>query len=268
MIEPGASPSEEGPIEELTVAQVRLSAPVSTHFVQNVASSGELAAFFRFKACGPRSKCQNVLMGAMAGQNQTDGRTLRRTRNREAVLDAVLEIFEEGTLDPSIDDVAIRAGVSNRSIYRYFTDRDHLIRTAMSHAMARVGPDLMLEPQNNGDLASRVERFVDHRLALYDRTSSIIRAAKLASATEPLIAEQFDMSRLMLRQQFLNHFGPELGPLPDGAQKRAVIAAELPFQFESFEFLTASTNGMRDEMRALLVDQLMMSLGRFHVNAA
>lgn len=202
-------------------------------------------------------------MGAMAGYNQTDGRTMRRTRNREAVLDAVLEIFEEGVLDPSIDDVAMRAGVSNRSIYRYFTDRDHLIRTAMSHATARVGPDLMLEPQADGEFSERVARFVDHRLSIYDRTSSITRAAKLASATEPLIAEQFDMARLMLRQQFLNHFAPELGPLASGEQTRAVIAAELPFQFESFEFLTASTNGVRDEMRMLLIDQLTLSLGRF-----
>ncbi len=204
----------------------------------------------------------------MVGHNETDGRTMRRTRNREAVLDAVLAIFEEGRLDPSIDDVATRAGVSNRSIYRYFTDRDHLIRTAMSHAMARIGPDLTLEPQTGDDFESRVERFVDHRLLVHDRTSSINRAAKLASATEPLIAEQFDVGRIMLRQQLLKHFGPELGPLAAPEQRRAVIAAELPFQFESLEFLTTSTNGMRSEIRSLLIDQLTLSVGRFHTSAA
>lgn len=202
-------------------------------------------------------------MGAMVGHNQTDGRTMRRTRNREAVLDAVLAIFDEGTLDPSIDDVAMRAGVSNRSIYRYFTDRDHLIRTAMSHAMARLGPDLMLDANPSDSFDERVQRFVDHRLSIYDRTASITRAAKLASATEPLIAEQFEMARLMLRQQFLNHFAPELGSLGPSEQTAALIVAELPFQFESFEFLTASTHGVRDEMRALLVDQLTLSVGRF-----
>src|SRR5437764_99636 len=57
-----------------------------------------------------------------------DGRAARRDRGREAVLDAVIALFEEGHVRPTPEAVAERSGVSVRSVYRYYEDRDDLIR--------------------------------------------------------------------------------------------------------------------------------------------
>ena len=67
-------------------------------------------------------------------QISSDGRTARRDRNREAVLDAVLELFSEDAASPAPDDVAARSGVSLRSVYRYFDDMETLIRAAMARS--------------------------------------------------------------------------------------------------------------------------------------
>jgi TetR/AcrR family transcriptional regulator, regulator of autoinduction and epiphytic fitness len=206
-------------------------------------------------------------MGEMDGDT-LDGRTLRRTRNRTAVLDAVLELFEGGSIEPSVDEVAARAGVSNRSIYRYFEDRDGLVRAAVAHALNRYGPEMLLEQSGVGSFEERVDHFVDHRLHVYSAMAPITRAAKVAAFNEPTIAHQFEIGRLNMRQQFLDHFAAELSPLAPGMQTRVVTAAELPFQFESFEFLRRSTNGMFDEMRTILVDLLTMCLGRFRASVA
>jgi AcrR family transcriptional regulator len=192
----------------------------------------------------------------------TDGRSLRRVRNREAVLDAAIEIFESGDISPSVDDVADRAGVSNRSVYRYFEHRDHLLRAAVTHAMRRIIPEITLDQIGVGSFDERVERFVGHRLRMYQRLAPITRAAKLAAVSEPIIGEEFAVGRLILRQSFLDHFAEEFAPLGPGDRTRAVIAAELAFQFDAFEFLWTSTNGMVDEMRMLLIDHLQMCLGR------
>ena len=40
-----------------------------------------------------------------------DGRSAIRDRNRNAVLDAVLDLFSEGNLSPGPDEVAVRAGL-------------------------------------------------------------------------------------------------------------------------------------------------------------
>lgn len=199
---------------------------------------------------------------------EIDGRHLRRTRNREAVLDAVIAIFEEGNVEPAMDEVAARAGVSNRSIYRYFEHRDHVIRAAVTYAMRRVSAEIEFKDSGIGGFDERVRRFVDHRLAVYKRLAPITRAAKVAAATEPIVAEEFEVGRFMLRQQFLDQFGPELSPLGAREQTRAVIAAEISFQFDAFEFLWTAMDGQVDEIRELLIEHLDLTLGRLRVHQA
>lgn len=43
-----------------------------------------------------------------------DGRHLRRDRNRDAVVDALLALYGEGNLDPSSAEIAERARLSPR----------------------------------------------------------------------------------------------------------------------------------------------------------
>ena len=50
--------------------------------------------------------------------NPGDGRRLRRERNRDAVIEALLDLFGEGNLQPSTDEIAVRSGVSARSLFR------------------------------------------------------------------------------------------------------------------------------------------------------
>lgn len=207
-------------------------------------------------------------MGGTTHTESADGRSLRRARNRTAVLDAVIEIFEEGDLDPSVDAVAERAGVSNRSIYRYFDHRDHLMRAAVTHAMRRVIPEIQLDGIGVGSFDERVQRFTDHRLQMYQRLAPITRAAKRAAQSEPIIAEEFEAGRLVLRRSFLDHFADEFAPLGPAERTRAVLTAELAFQFEAFEFLWSSTNGQVPEMRTILIDHLTMCLGRLRTSTA
>lgn len=192
----------------------------------------------------------------------TDGRALRRERNRDAVLDAVIASFEAGDIDPLVDAVAARAGVSNRSIYRYFEDRDHLIRAAVRHAMHRIVPEMTLGDIGLGSFEQRVGHFVDHHLGLYCRLARIIRAAKHAAVSEPSVAEEFEAGRLVRRRTLLEHFAEEFDPLPTEVRSRTVIAAEMAFQFDAFEFLWTATDGRVDEMRAVLVEHLRCCLGR------
>ncbi|MGE5211966.1 MAG: TetR/AcrR family transcriptional regulator, partial [Acidobacteriota bacterium] len=96
-----------------------------------------------------------------------DGRTLRRTRNRTAVIDALLEIIREGNLRPGASEIADRAGVSHRSIFRYFDDLDDLARTAIDHAFEQAGPMADIPDIGSGPLDERIATYVDARLALF-----------------------------------------------------------------------------------------------------
>ena len=59
--------------------------------------------------------------------SEQDGRVRRRLRNRGAILDALLELYGEGHLRPSIRQVAARAGLTARSVHQHFRDLESLV---------------------------------------------------------------------------------------------------------------------------------------------
>ena len=60
-----------------------------------------------------------------------DGRHRRRVENSEAAVRAMIELFEETGSLPTVAEVAGRAGISPRSVFRYFEDVDALTRAAI-----------------------------------------------------------------------------------------------------------------------------------------
>ena len=70
-------------------------------------------------------------------EGEVDGRVARRERNRTAVLDAVLEMFGEESLFPTIEQASKRSGLSLRSVYRYFADPDELLEAAIRRNIER-----------------------------------------------------------------------------------------------------------------------------------
>lgn len=192
---------------------------------------------------------------------KSDGRVARRQRNRAAVLDAVVVLFDAGNTEPTVEDVSNLSGVSSRSIYRYFHHRDELVRAAMWHLMARIEPQMRLADIGMGSLDERIDSFVKHRLLMFTVLAPITRAARRPAHSLDLSSEEFEADRLVLRQQFLDYFAPEFSMLAGQALTRAVVAAELAFQFDSFEYLSTSLEGNVDEMGYLLGRQLRIYLG-------
>src|ERR1700744_1738054 len=52
-------------------------------------------------------------------------------RNRDAILAAAHEVFEEEGVLASLDGIAMRAGVGNATLYRNFPTRDDLLAAVM-----------------------------------------------------------------------------------------------------------------------------------------
>src|SRR3954464_13078049 len=92
-----------------------------------------------------------------------DGRRLRSDRSRAAVVDALLTLYEEGNPQPGAAEIARRAGVSERSVFRHFEDLDSLAETAIEREIERVG-SLFRAPSAEGPTDARVRALVDQRL--------------------------------------------------------------------------------------------------------
>ncbi|WP_421119254.1 TetR/AcrR family transcriptional regulator [Aquihabitans daechungensis] len=166
-----------------------------------------------------------------------DGRTARRDRNREAVLDAVLDLFADGSMTPVPAEVAERSGVSLRSVYRYFDDMDALVRAAIARNLARMGPLFDLDDPGRGPLADRVDRTVAARLRLHDGIAPMARAAVARAPQNPLIDERLQETRLLLRRQVEEMFAPELAELDAEARHDVVAAIDVLLELDSIDHL-------------------------------
>lgn len=163
----------------------------------------------------------------------TDGRHARRDRNRDAVLDAAIALFEEGALRPHPEEIAARAGVSTRSVHRYFTDREALWRAVIERNFEQMLPHLLIDDVGQGSTAHRIDRFVDVRLAFYDKVAAAVRAARAIAHEEPLVGERLVLARAVLRQQIERQFSPEL----DEGEPWLAEAVDAFTQLEAIEHL-------------------------------
>ena len=193
---------------------------------------------------------------ATSDSDPPDGRGARRDRNRTAVLDAINEMFAEGDLDPSPDDVARRVGLSPRSVYRYFDDREALVRAAIDRHLDGVR-DLSLIPDiGNGALGDRIERFLACRIRLHDAIGATARASRVRATTDAIVREQLELTRRALREQIEKHFATELRALPAPVRRARVAAIDALCELESLDHYRRHRGFSSIETRALLLDAL------------
>lgn len=163
-----------------------------------------------------------------------DGRTLRRTRNRNAVIVALIDITREGDLHPGASEIADRAGVSHRSIFRYFDDLDDLVRTAIDHDLTEAGPLADIRDIGAGPVAERIAALVDARIALYEHVDATMQLARMRAHSIPWIDECIARVAEQFRTQIAKHFGPELAALSDEQRSLIVDGILVLTSYDSF----------------------------------
>lgn len=164
-----------------------------------------------------------------------DGRRARRDRNRESVVDAILAIYHEGTITPSLDEIAERSGVSHRSVFRYFDDLDELYRVAIDRHFAVIEPFIELDEPIAEDRNSRVEQFVAHRLQLYERVAPVARASRMKAPLSELLRDNLNRNRSRMRAQARAHFRADLDALPSADRNAIANALTALLTFEAIE---------------------------------
>jgi AcrR family transcriptional regulator len=167
----------------------------------------------------------------------TDGRTARRDRNRELVLDAVLALFRRGNFAPAPEAVAEEAGLSLRSVYRYVTSRDQLFYDAIEHHVAQTADVWLVPDLTVGTLSERVRRLVTARMRLFLTVGATNRASRALSLTNEEVRLRLVEARRYLRQQVTTCFAQERAELPDDVATQRFAALDVLLQLEGLDNL-------------------------------
>jgi AcrR family transcriptional regulator len=186
----------------------------------------------------------------------TDGRILRSRRSRELIADALYELVGEGHLEPTAEQVAERAGVGIRTVFRLFSDMESLYATMNARLLSEVGPMLREGPPAGTGLHERAAALVHDRANLFEQISPYIRSTILNRRHSPFLEDQSRKIVRQLRERLLAWL-PELRDAPADL----VEALDQATSFEAWDRLRSDQRLGRARARAA-VERTVLALVR------
>ena len=105
-----------------------------------------------------------------------DGRRRRGEDNRARIVAAMLEIIRSGDVAPSAEQVAQRADVGLRTVFRHFQDMDSLYRE-MSVVIVGELKVVAETPFRSKDWRDRVVELIERRAGAFEKIGPFLRAS-------------------------------------------------------------------------------------------
>ena len=176
-------------------------------------------------------------MGAAIPSSPVDGRLARSQRTREAVVDALLELLNEGDLQPTAQRIAQRANVSLRLVFHHFEDLETIYAEVQRRQIERTAPMLHPAISPTAPLNKRITEMVAQRTRILEFISPVRRHAVLRAPFAPTIANLLAGAREMARDQIAEVFERELIAMPAAERRDVLNALAVAMSWESWEFM-------------------------------
>jgi len=189
-----------------------------------------------------------------------DGRSLRRERNRQDIVDALLGLIENGETEISAALIASKAGLSERSIFRYFDDVNDLYRSVCDLAFSKEIEYALIDDAGVGSLDTKIENFVNQRVRIYTMNEKIAPAARSFAFKNPIIKNQLVVGRKLLRTQIIKHFAEELSVFDKHQQQVAVAIIDSLTTFEYYDMMRSDQKMSVQAIKSVLAESIRKAL--------
>ena len=189
----------------------------------------------------------------------SDGRRQRSERSQTAIIAAALALMEEGTLVPTAQQVADRAGVGIRSFFRHFADMDSLF-LAVDASLLDSYEALFKVDDRTGPLGQRATRAIDLYGNAFDRLSQIVLCTKALLWRFPKLRENYAWHQKRLRKE-LELWLPEVAELSTDRRDavHAVASFEMWNRLREHQGLSQKASGMVSTVPAMDRQTLTMA---------
>jgi AcrR family transcriptional regulator len=164
-----------------------------------------------------------------------DGRSLRRKRNRDAVITALIDLIREGDLTPTVSKIADRAAVSHRSVFRYFEDLNDLARTAIEVEFRNAWPLSVIPHVGEGPLDGRIDAMVNSAIRTFQRTHLLGIVARSRAIDLDEVDRGLTTIYELRLDQVRRHFAPELDTMEPARAEAIAVAITATTGLDSFD---------------------------------
>lgn len=205
-----------------------------------------------------RSSAMSEGPGASA---KIDGRAARAVRTHGAIIEALVTVLAEGDLQPPAERIAERAGVSLRTVYQHFPDRQALHKAVAERQWREVGKVIEVIPSELPP-AERIDRLVAQRARIWEIVTPVRRVALLNAPFQPEIAEEMARARAVLHDGVERLFATELDALPAADRSEVLEAINVAAEWPTWETLRAHQGLSADAAQAVVRRMLRALLER------
>ena len=182
----------------------------------------------------------------------SDGRRQRSERSQTAIIEAALSLMNEGTLVPTAQQIADRAGVGIRSFFRHFADMDSLFLAADDMLLSSY--EALFEVDNRaGTLSGRVTRSIDLYGNAFEKLRPIILCTQAQLWRSPRLRENYGWHQKRLRKE-LELWLPEVVELPKDRREAVHAVASFSMWHRLREFQGLSIKTSADIVTSLVND--------------
>lgn len=159
---------------------------------------------------------------------KSDGRINRSIVTRKKIVDALTALVFEGHITPTAEQVAQRADVGLRTVFRHFDDMDSLYREISIDVDEQIQP-LLQARLDAATWQERVLQSIDFRSDIYDRTAAIHLAAQVHRHESAYLAQNL-MNSARLQRDLLRR----LLPVSVAQDATLLDALDLMLSFEAW----------------------------------
>ena len=156
-----------------------------------------------------------------------DGRRLRSERSRKSMIDAALELIEEGNFAPTAKQISERAGVGIRSFFRQFEDMDQFFAAVDEYTVGSFWESFLHEGDREGALTERLDSIVATYAKAFEEHRSLLLATKSMRWSSRVLKENYERYQQISgadKERWL----PEISQLP--SDERELADAYLSFE--------------------------------------
>ena len=145
----------------------------------------------------------------MSDNTRTDGRRQRTVDSRARIIQAMLALVQEGVLIPNADQVAERAEVGLRSVFRHFKDMDSLFQelTVLIEADARA---TFFRPISGETFEARLAELIERRCGLFERIGPFQLASIAHRPRSEFLSQDAQRQVMLLRELLKQALTPDI----------------------------------------------------------
>ena len=168
-----------------------------------------------------------TLQGMTSVTQFNDGRRLRSERSRKSMIDAALELIEEGNFAPTAKQISARAGVGIRSFFRQFEDMDQFFAAVDEHTVGSFWESFLHEGDREGELPERLDSILATYAKAFEEHRSLLLATKSLRWSSRVLKANYERYQQISRAN-KERWLPEMSQLP--LDERELADAYLSFE--------------------------------------